>query len=545
MAVDSFQDFDNGYHYEYQIPHWQAPEEPSRLDPQLHTLQLHPSYTFVHSQQDLDAQRFCTTYNPTAHGFSHVSPTHPDVTCNVFDQLSYWNGDFGHSRQFRYLSPSEPLLSSPESSDSDYTLSPDIVRSSQEFSFSPTDLGFQRGSISMAAAPNQSWMSPPSLFHGQPAALSMKDLQVTPDPEIEDGPADDKEPLQAKLGLSEEPELPEQLAILVKPSLGRLTTDDDANRDEDEDEDYGAQKSDDDSEFRPGKRQSRRNSTIPRRSLRSHRQPAPQAVIDPDARVHKSSYNQGSLAMQSRSKSKRLSRKKSKPGVGSLPCSFHHYGCEGNFVNKNEWKRHVSSKHLQLGYYRCDLGPCSPEVVESQHKGFNDFNRKDLFTQHCRRMHAPWDASRPQAEIIQAERDAFEEELEHTRSRCWIVRRKAPEKSTCGICGQRFVNGRDSKAWELRMEHVGRHFERGGARKEDEAIDVDLQKWAINEGIIHQGGKNGDTWVLVGFEPPKPAPPIPERRRSRRATTVTKKVKKPEDSPAHIEAMHAGVYLKA
>ena len=40
-------------------------------------------------------------------------------------------------------------------------------------------------------------------------------------------------------------------------------------------------------------------------------------------------------------------------------CSFAPYGCQSTFVSKNEWKRHVTSQHLQLGFYRCDVGKCS------------------------------------------------------------------------------------------------------------------------------------------------------------------------------------------
>ncbi|EZF70942.1 hypothetical protein H105_06858 [Trichophyton soudanense CBS 452.61] len=35
-------------------------------------------------------------------------------------------------------------------------------------------------------------------------------------------------------------------------------------------------------------------------------------------------------------------------------CVFAPYGCTSSFASKNEWKRHVLSQHLQLGFYRCD-----------------------------------------------------------------------------------------------------------------------------------------------------------------------------------------------
>ncbi|KAH1971608.1 hypothetical protein KXV92_006898 [Aspergillus fumigatus] len=82
-------------------------------------------------------------------------------------------------------------------------------------------------------------------------------------------------------------------------------------------------------------------------------------------------------------------------------CSFSHYGCTGTFASKNEWKRHIASIHVQLGFFRCDVGNCGhrPDYKTSSTSTHNhhdqpghqpnDFNRKDLFTQHQRRMHAP------------------------------------------------------------------------------------------------------------------------------------------------------------
>ncbi|KPI44897.1 uncharacterized protein AB675_2514 [Cyphellophora attinorum] len=78
---------------------------------------------------------------------------------------------------------------------------------------------------------------------------------------------------------------------------------------------------------------------------------------------------------------------KSKP---LLPCPFHAFACPAVFPSKNEWKRHTLSQHLRLGFYRCSLGSCAidhPSGV-TQARGYNDFNRKDLFVQHLRRMHA-------------------------------------------------------------------------------------------------------------------------------------------------------------
>ncbi|KAL2009429.1 hypothetical protein VTN00DRAFT_5236 [Thermoascus crustaceus] len=186
-------------------------------------------------------------------------------------------------------------------------------------------------------------------------------------------------------------------------------------------------------------------------------------------------------------------------------CSFSRYGCGSTFVSKNEWKRHVVSQHLQLGYYRCDVGSCNvSKSPQNRRVGGNtkdngssssaggnrmpnDFNRKDLFTQHQRRMHAPWlNESRTPT---QEERNAFELSLEEVRTRCWHEERQPPQQSQCGFCKQKFT-GRHS--WDGRMEHVGKHFEKG--EWQGEAEDIDLRAWALKEGIICPVGK--DQWRL-------------------------------------------------
>ncbi|PYH38241.1 putative C2H2 finger domain protein [Aspergillus neoniger CBS 115656] len=183
-------------------------------------------------------------------------------------------------------------------------------------------------------------------------------------------------------------------------------------------------------------------------------------------------------------------------------CSFSHYGCQSTFVSKNEWKRHVTSQHIQPGFYRCDVGRCSLDNL-SKNKGqdannscasfnethlVNDFNRKDLFTQHQRRMHAPWVGRNSKKPETEKERDDFELTLEAVRARCWHEQRKPPTQSACGFCGQHFLE------WNDRMEHVGRHYEKGDVQYEAE--DTFLRQWAIEEDIIRQ--VDGQ-WKLVGL----------------------------------------------
>jgi len=164
-------------------------------------------------------------------------------------------------------------------------------------------------------------------------------------------------------------------------------------------------------------------------------------------------------------------------------CTFSVYDCTSTFGSKNEWKRHVTSQHLRLGLWRCDLGACAHDPERS-----NDFNRKDLFTQHVRRMHAPG----PKA--TRAERERFEAGLEGVRQRCWVKRREMPERSECGFCKSEEAGGRTVPfegpgAWEERMEHVGRHFEKGDAQKVVWREDVGLREWMVSEGLLERVGE--------------------------------------------------------
>jgi len=244
----------------------------------------------------------------------------------------------------------------------------------------------------------------------------------------------------------------------------------------------------------------------------------------------------------------------------TFPCTFHHFGCTAEFPNKNEWKRHVACQHLQLGYYRCDLDGCNPDHPSGSSKStrhypsrtltkkittklefaddvdlnnadatqegeeilliYNDFNRKDLFTQHARRMHGP---SRNPAlctttnkrGVCVASKDdevAFERQLDAIRARCWNIRRRAPARSTCGFCRQVFdaeysthhageSHGPEEKAWEERMEHVGWHYEKdAGARPDSEEIDDDLVHWGLATGVLCRLD-DGRPW-LVSVEAP-------------------------------------------
>ena len=166
-----------------------------------------------------------------------------------------------------------------------------------------------------------------------------------------------------------------------------------------------------------------------------------------------------------------------------FPCAFSFAGCSSTFGSKNEWKRHIASQHLCLQYYRCS--ECPQSTVEGK---ANEFNRKDLFTQHLRRMHAPFPYKRALYEgdvQLQAEWDAHVKEMQQT---CLITRRKPPQISACpkSECQSTFEG---SGSWDEWTEHVGRHMEKGEADRL--GVDRFLAQWALDEGIIEPNGDGG------------------------------------------------------
>ncbi|KAL1794992.1 hypothetical protein ACET3X_006808 [Alternaria dauci] len=171
----------------------------------------------------------------------------------------------------------------------------------------------------------------------------------------------------------------------------------------------------------------------------------------------------------------------------AFPCPLTGYGCTSNFSSKNEWKRHVSTQHIKLGYWRCDLCPPSTDSNDAQTLYFNEFNRKDLFTQHLRRMHA---APKDKSSRAQKDYPVSEENLPEHQARCNLPLRDPPQHSTCLFCERIFVG---ASSWDERMEHVGRHLEKDGSRLEmlDPAtwnVDEKLERYLVDEGLIVRDG---------------------------------------------------------
>ncbi|EEU39219.1 uncharacterized protein NECHADRAFT_43231 [Fusarium vanettenii 77-13-4] len=210
-----------------------------------------------------------------------------------------------------------------------------------------------------------------------------------------------------------------------------------------------------------------------------------------------------------------------------FPCAFSFAGCTSTFGSKNEWKRHIASQHLCLQYYRCSSCPQSA----ADGKG-NEFNRKDLFTQHLRRMHAPFQIKRAIAKgdsKIQTEWDTHVKDMQQS---CLVQRRHPPQRSACPKQGcQSVFEGPSS--WDEWTEHVGRHMEKGeGGRL---GVDSLLAQWALDEGIIERkadgeyrlSASNG-----MGGPPSSSGPPPPALEQKDSASMSTHETSQIEDTIA-------------
>lgn len=173
-----------------------------------------------------------------------------------------------------------------------------------------------------------------------------------------------------------------------------------------------------------------------------------------------------------------------------FPCAFSFAGCTSTFGSKNEWKRHIASQHLCLTYYRCSS--CPQSTVEG--KG-NEFNRKDLFTQHLRRMHAPFAIKKAIAKGDSKLQLEWETHVKEMQATCLVIRRSPPQRSACpkSDCSNVFEG---AGSWDDWTEHVGRHMEKGEAGRL--GVDRLLARWALDEGIIER--KEDGEYRLCGTE---------------------------------------------
>lgn len=263
----------------------------------------------------------------------------------------------------------------------------------------------------------------------------------------------------------------------------------------------------DDSDYDPSSRTSstkrtRRRSSVPKSmpdvtsaKLRGHRR-------TPSDKSGRAKVQNNTQTIKRRGKSR--SSSKADP-LRPFPCPLAVYGCTSTFTSKNEWKRHVSTQHVKLGFWRCQLCPLSSDPANPI---YNDFNRKDLFTQHVRRMH---DSSSLMTRYTISSHDEDDKSQDNKipepvmteyQNRCYQHLRSHPPQSGCLFCTQTFEG---EGSWEQRMEHLGAHFEREKKNPKDFLDtkrwkdDPELREWLLQEGLIASDLKGG--WRIGDGQP--------------------------------------------
>lgn len=189
-----------------------------------------------------------------------------------------------------------------------------------------------------------------------------------------------------------------------------------------------------------------------------------------------------------------LSKHTLKEHTKAFTCVFSFAGCTAVFATKNEWKRHVYSQHCNFFTWTCDIGDCTkPSGKKSSSAAIvgSNFNRKDLYTQHLRRMHTPKTAEKGGKNSPAAL--AWDEKIKALQDLNCHQTRNPPTELSCPLqsCSGSF-SGKNT--WDERMEHVGKHLEslahaRGGAGAAgrevvDQGSDQLLVDWAVREGVV-------------------------------------------------------------
>lgn len=224
-----------------------------------------------------------------------------------------------------------------------------------------------------------------------------------------------------------------------------------------------------------------------------------------------------------------------KQHIRSFNCVFDFAGCTSTFPSKNEWKRHVATQHLLLHYWVCTEGTCAnaqprPESPSSSspsspatHPNGAIFNRKDLFTQHLKRMHAPPEVkdhlppkrtsgtsanSRTTPAAVSAILTGWEARVRALQETCIRDRCHLPTLMRCPVprCPAEPFRGRD--AWNQYMEHLAKHMDRAAQGGEGRVVfggpgDDTLVEWAAREDVAiivpknDAGDQDGEgEWVL-------------------------------------------------
>ncbi|KAI1762016.1 hypothetical protein GGR53DRAFT_503155 [Hypoxylon sp. FL1150] len=185
-------------------------------------------------------------------------------------------------------------------------------------------------------------------------------------------------------------------------------------------------------------------------------------------------------------------------------CVFGFAGCHSTFASKNEWKRHCSSQHLVLNYWVCQQDPCCKASSKPASPVRNRskppcpqyataptlprgtiFNRKDLYTQHLRRMHIPATFKKQVKQrkaIPEWEQNERDHQEKAKRTRCDLpTHMRCPARD----CIARFDG---ANAWDDRMEHTAKHLEKAVNGSEPPVEfggehDTTLTDWATRPDV--------------------------------------------------------------
>ncbi|KAJ8123492.1 hypothetical protein ONZ43_g575 [Nemania bipapillata] len=226
-------------------------------------------------------------------------------------------------------------------------------------------------------------------------------------------------------------------------------------------------------------------------------------------------------------------------------CIFEFADCHSTFASKNEWKRHCASQHIVLQYWVCQQDACAqvsnkpnslkrstgnsrrraannnssnnnnhrhPTACSSSLPNGTIFNRKDLYTQHLRRMHVPAHLKnkvKSKTHVPEWEEQQRIRQDEAIRTRCHLPTHMRCPAANCTVVFQ------GTNAWDDRMEHVAKHLEKVAAGTEPPLPfggneDSTLVDWATSPeiGILRKGERG--KWMLQN--PLKamsyPAPPV-------------------------------------
>ncbi|KAK4156256.1 zinc finger protein ZIC 5 [Chaetomidium leptoderma] len=230
-------------------------------------------------------------------------------------------------------------------------------------------------------------------------------------------------------------------------------------------------------------------------------------------------------------------------------CVFDFAGCASTFASKNEWKRHVSTQHLLLHYWVCTEGTCAKAADDSHSRGGGGaaapngaiFNRKDLFTQHLQRMHAPKKVKDNRLSLLSTTTTttatsskkrtasgrntktkttitttdptttAWEARVRDLQATAMRARCHLPTRMACPLrgCDQPPFHGAD--AWNQRMEHVAKHMDDPSSSSAAAAAatlppkkvvvfggvgDESLVEWASRRDVAIIEPRVGGGWVL-------------------------------------------------